>query len=193
MMARPGLVASALVAVSLLCGARLSSAEDLALPAEIEARLSARAASYERTLSSRAGKKVVIAIVMRASDQDSVRAASQLDTAFRDVGPINNLEHEDFVVPWKDGPTLRDVCAQRNVSIVFFAPGLDRELDAALNAIQPLRALTVAGALSYVKRGVILGFDLVSGRPKLVINLAMARKQGLDFRAELLRLVTVVE
>jgi hypothetical protein len=39
----------------------------------------------------------------------------------------------------------------------------------------------------------VVGFDLVSGRPKVVINLAMARKQNLRFRSDLLSLARIIE
>jgi hypothetical protein len=172
---------------------RVGSAEDLALPAEVEAQLIAKVANYDRTLVSRAGDKVVIAIVTRASDQDSARAASQLQAAFREIGPISNLMHEEFIVPWKDGAALAQACTQRKAAIVFFTPGLDREIDAMVKAVEGLHVLTIAGALAYVKRGVVLGFDLVSGRPKLVINFEMSKRQGLELRSELLRLARVVE
>lgn len=76
---------------------------------------------------------------------------------------------------------------------MFVAPGLDNDIEPIVKALGPPGVLTIAGSLSYVKRGVVLGFDLVSGRPKIVINLAMARQQRLDFQAALLRLARVVE
>jgi hypothetical protein len=45
----------------------------------------------------------------------------------------------------------------------------------------------------YVPAGIVLGFDLVSGRPKLVVNLSQARRQHVDFRAEVLKLMKVYE
>ena len=37
----------------------------------------------------------------------------------------------------------------------------------------------------------MLGFDLVSGKPRMLFNLGQSRRQGADFRAELLQLMTV--
>jgi YfiR/HmsC-like len=187
------LIVASAIGAALTDVPRVVSAEDLALPAEVEAQLIAKVATYDRTLVSRAGDKVVIAIVKHASDQDSARAASLLQAAFRDVAPISNLMHEEFVVAWKDGAALAQVCTQKKAAIVFFTPGLDRELDAMVKAVEGLHVLTIAGALAYMKKGVVLGFDLVSGRPKLVINFEMSKRQGLELRSELLRLARVVE
>jgi hypothetical protein len=51
--------------------------------------------------------------------------------------------------------------------------------------------LTVGATPEYVESGIVLGFDLVSGRPKLLINLSQARKQQVDFPASVLRLMKV--
>jgi hypothetical protein len=40
---------------------------------------------------------------------------------------------------------------------------------------------------------VVLGFDLVSGRPKLLVNLTQAKKQKVDLAAEILKLMKVYE
>lgn len=170
-----------------------SSAEDLALPAEVEAKLSGSVAAYDRTLHQRAGGKVVIAIVTNPADPDSLRAGSQLQAAFDGVDTISGLPHEEFVLAYKSAPLLAEACVQRNVSIVFLSTGLDRVILPIVQALESTRVLTIAGSLPYVSNGVVLGFDLVSGRPKLVINLTSARKQGLEFRAELLRLARVIE
>ncbi len=168
-------------------------AEDLALPADVEAKLSASVAAYDRTLAARARDRVVIAILTNSSDADSSRAAAQLQGAFRELETIGRLPHEEFILPWKDAASLAAACAARSVSIVFLSTGLGHAIEPILKALEGSRALTIAGSLPYVTKGVILGFDLVSGRPKVVINITMAKKQGLDFRAELLRLALVVE
>lgn len=172
---------------------RISTAEDLALPAEVEARLSGSVAAYDRTLANRAGPKVVTAILTNPADSDSVRAGSQMQDAFREVERISGLPHEEFVLPWKSGSALVEACVRGHAAIVFVSPGLDNELGAIVQALEHLGVLTIAGSLPYVKRGLVLGFDLVSGRPKVVINLTMAKRQGLAFQAALLRLAQVVE
>ena len=45
----------------------------------------------------------------------------------------------------------------------------------------------------YVKEGIVLGFDVVSGRPKLLFNLPQARLQKVALTATVLKLMTVYE
>lgn len=88
----------------------MSAAEDLALPAEVEAKLSGSVSNYERTLARRAGDKVVIAIITNPSDRDSARAGSQLQQAFREVALISKLPHEEFILPWTGPAALSEAC-----------------------------------------------------------------------------------
>jgi len=44
-----------------------------------------------------------------------------------------------------------------------------------------------------VPRGIVLGFDLVGGKPKMLVNLGQARKQHVAFMAEVLKLAKVFE
>jgi hypothetical protein len=53
--------------------------------------------------------------------------------------------------------------------------------------------LTVAAIPDYVELGVVLGFDVLSGRPKLLVHLGQARRQHVDLRADLLKLARVFE
>lgn len=170
-----------------------SAAEDLAIPAAVAAKLSGSVAAYDRTLVRRAGSKVVIAIITNSSDPDSVRAGSLLQAAFGAVDTISGLPHEEFVLPYKGGPALVEACIQRKAAIVFVSTGLNNAIEPMVKALETLGVLTIAGSLPYVQDGIVLGFDLVSGRPKVVINLPRARKQGLEFRAELLRLARVIQ
>ena len=53
--------------------------------------------------------------------------------------------------------------------------------------------MSVASVPDYVQGGIVLGFDVVSGRPKLLFNLTQARLQNVDLRAAVLKLMTVIE
>jgi len=59
-----------------------SVAEDLAVPARVQAELVRKLASYDRNFLERVGGKVAIAIVVRPSEVDSARASSQIEGAF---------------------------------------------------------------------------------------------------------------
>ena len=51
-----------------------------------------------------------------------------------------------------------------------------------------------AGALAkYTERGTVLGFDLVGGKPKLLVHLTRAKRQQVELSSAVLKLMRVIE
>ncbi|HEX7668231.1 MAG TPA: YfiR/HmsC family protein, partial [Polyangiaceae bacterium] len=69
----------------------------------------------------------------------------------------------------------------------------DSDTDAIGTALQGADLLTVSTVPSYVQHGIVLGFDLVSGHPKLLVHLRQARSQQVALRPEVLKLMRVYE
>jgi hypothetical protein len=53
--------------------------------------------------------------------------------------------------------------------------------------------LTMGAVADYVPAGIVFGVDLISGKPKLLVNLTQARRQHVDFGAQLLRLARIYQ
>jgi hypothetical protein len=51
--------------------------------------------------------------------------------------------------------------------------------------------LTVSAVPDYVPKGIVLGFDLVGGHPKMLVNLGQATRQHVAFTTDVLRLMRV--
>jgi YfiR/HmsC-like len=167
--------------------------EDLEVPARIQADLVGKLASYDRTFAERAGGKAVLAILVSPGDAGSARAISQLAGALKELPLIGGLPHAEVVVPWKGVANLAEVCTKQNVVIVYLAPGLPAEVESISKVLEGTKVLTIGSVVTYVGRGAVLGFELVSGRTKLVISLTQAKRQGVLFRAEALKLMRIVE
>jgi YfiR/HmsC-like len=172
---------------------RLAQGEDLLVPARVQAQLVGKVVIFDRNFKSHIADKVNIAIITKSSNADTERAAARIQTAFHELGPIAGYPHEEFVVPWTDARALAAICAERKVVIVYLTPGLGTEVEHVARVLVGTGVLSVAGTLSYVERGTVLGFDLVSGQPKLVINLPSSKRQGILFQAGLLKLARVIE
>lgn len=168
-------------------------AEDLEVPARVQVDLVGKLASYDRSFAERAGARAVLAIVVKPGDVGSARATAQLEGALKELPLIGGLPHTEIVVPWKGTANLAEVCARQNVAVVYLAPGLPAEIDSLSKGLEGTKVLTVGSVVTYVGRGAVLGFELVSGRTKLVIHLTQARRQGVLFRAEALKLMRIVE
>jgi hypothetical protein len=180
-------------ALPALLVARKARAEDVAVPPRLQAELLARVAGYDRNLARRAGDLARVLLVIKPGDDESVRVVAQMKTALGELERIGDLPHDEEVVSFGDAAGIASACRARRAAVVFFGPGFDRDLAQLRSALDGVDVLSVSAVADYVPRGIVLGFDLVSGRPKLLVNLTQARRQGIAFRADLLKIMRVYE
>jgi hypothetical protein len=166
-------------------------ADEPILPASIQAVLLAKSAGYDRTLLD-AGGRVAVGLLAK-TEPDSAKLAAQVRVELAAISAIADRPHTEIPLPWSDAQALARVCEEQKIAILYVASGFDAEIPAIVSALHAIPILTVAADPKYVPRGIVLGFDLVSGRPKLLVNLTQARKQGIDLSSQLLKLAKVLE
>ena len=76
---------------------------------------------------------------------------------------------------------------------MYVTQGLDAKVGDSVNALGGVDVLSVAAVARYVSQAVVLGFDLVSAKPTLVINLPQAKKQNVSIDASVLNLMKVIQ
>ena len=139
----------------------------------------------------RVGQRVNVLILAKSTKVESVRAASLLQAALAREDDIAGLPHETVVMNFTDAAALGAEAKKRSVSVVYVPPGFDAELESICSAMQPLGVMTITAVPDYVRRCVVVGFEAVSGKPKLLIHLGQARRHGIDFKSEILKLAKV--
>lgn len=168
------------------------SAQVSGVPASLQAELLAKLEAYDRTFASRAGKTVRVLIVVKTGSARSELSANEMRSALKRVDQIGGLPHEETVVPYTGAAQLADRVRTERTAIVFLAAELeDSAITSIAAALSGVSVLTVGAVPGYVARGVVLGFELESGRPRIVINLEQARSQKVDFSSNVLRLMRV--
>jgi hypothetical protein len=165
---------------------------DAAVPYPLQAQLTAKVASYDRRFRERNGAKVVTLLVTKRGNVESAQVAQQLKAALAELPTIGDLPHQEEIVSYDGADSLLRLVRERKAGIVYLGPGFDGEIAALRKALASARILTVAAVPDYVASGIVLGFDLVSGKPKLLVHLTAAREQGIEFRSDVLRLMKVV-
>ena len=168
-------------------------AESPNVPIRLQAELLAKVAGYDRNFEARSGDQARVLILLAPGDSDSKLTATDMKSALGSLPAVGGLSHDEEIASYVDAPTLAETCRARHIAIVYLTPGFSGEIPAIRDAVGSLKLLTVASLADYVPAGIVLGFDLVSGRPKLVVNLSQARRQHVDFRAEVLKLMRVYE
>lgn len=179
--------------VVILLVARWSGAEDVPVPLSLQAELLAKVAGYDKNLRARAGDKVRVLLVERPGDADSQRVVVQLRAALERIASIGDMAHEEIVTPWSGPQALATTIRERHAAIVFLSPGFAGDVEGIRDALVGVDVLSATAVSDYVPRGIVLGFDLVSSKPKLLVNLARARKQNVAFSAEVLKIAKVYE
>jgi hypothetical protein len=185
-------VAVACFALLLAVPFRSTLAQTVLLPAELQAELLAKLLPYDRSFEERAGgQSVVVLIAVRPRDAESSTAAAMLKSALSRIDRLGKLPHRDVVVTYEGPQGLAARCRNEHASVVYVTPGFDDQIEALGAALTGVDVLSVSAVSNYVPRGIVLGFELTSGKPKLVLNLPQARKQNVNFGADVLNLMRV--
>jgi hypothetical protein len=184
--------ASVLVGLSICTVLDVARAEDIPVLIDLQATLLAKVVAYDRNLPERAGDRVRTLLVGKPSDPTSMPFVRQMLQALGAIGSFGTLPHSEEIVEYTTAAALLEKCRNERISIVYLGPGLHNDIEPIRDALQPLSILTVSANPEDVPRGIVLGFDLVYGKPKLVVHLAQARKQRVDLIAEVLKLMRVI-
>ena len=182
-----------LIAVAVSWPVSSAIAEDPAIPLQLQAELTAKVVEYAQTPSSQGLGVMRIGILVRTGSVESQHFASELKATFGRMGTIAGLAHEEAVMTWSNASAFAEEARRRQLFAVYLTPGLRGEIPAIARALEGVQIISVAAVDGYVSGGAILGFELVSGRPRMVLNLPQARKQGVAFRAQVMKLMRIVE
>jgi hypothetical protein len=184
------IAALGLLALALPPSVRAASAEE-SVAAELEATLHLKILSYDRNLKKRSGGKLVIGVLGRADDRGASGAA--VATAFRELAKkVTVQEMKPAVVELTlDGSDLQERLRAQGVTVVYLAPGLEGSVAEIDEAARGVGAATLTGRRSGVDAGVAVAVIADGKKPKIVINLPVAKKLGMDLDPSLLKLAEV--
>jgi hypothetical protein len=166
-------------------------ADDAVVPAPMQAELIARVLRYDRAFAPPDAGRVKVLVVHRETAQ-SEAFARQLLESLGEQKSIGGAAHDEVLVRFTTVEALRQAVSDFGARVVVFAPGFAEHASALAAALEGQHVLTVSTTASGVREGLVLGFDLVDGKPRMLFNLASSRRQHADFRAEVLKLMTVV-
>jgi len=169
----------------------VASSQSARIPASTQAALLTKVASFDRNFAARAGQRAVVLVVKAADDKESAHDATSIAAALAEVPTIGNVPLEVTVVTYRSAPALAELVRSKRAAIVYFGSGFSNEVPAIREAFSQVSVLTFGVVPEYVAQGVVLGVDLVSGRPKLLVNRAQAQKQQVVFPASVLNLMKV--
>jgi hypothetical protein len=172
---------------------RSAAEEDVPVPVPLQMDLLVKVAGYDRNLPARA-RGVVRAVVLMKREHAQAKLIGEQALRALEGKSVNNLPTEASGYVFNDGPDLAERVQNGRTSILYAAPGFGaRELATIARSLSGLSVLSSGATLELVQAAVALGFDLVSGKPKLLVNLRRAKEQGVDLSSQVLKLAKVLE
>ncbi|HVU01680.1 MAG TPA: YfiR family protein [Polyangiaceae bacterium] len=175
-----------------LCADRSAAAEGAVVPAELEVELLSKLSLHDRSFAARAGELVRVVILVKPGNTRSDAFAAVFKGALSELDRFGGLPHAESVVPYTNAPALAKRCRDDRVAVVYVTPGLEPELERIRGALTGIDVLSVAALPEFVGEGVVLGFALLSGKPKMIIDYEQAKQQNVNFGADVLKLMKVV-
>jgi hypothetical protein len=166
-------------------------AQEASVPADMQAELLAKLETYDRSFAERAGTTARVLIVTRSGNGRSEASAADMKAALARVDRIGGLPHQEISASYQGADALAQRCRSEQIAIVYVTPGLDDEVDAIKTSMTGVSVLTVGAVPVDVPRGIVLGFELEAGKPRILLNLAQAKAQGVNFAADVMRLMKV--
>jgi len=171
-----------------------TAAQDVTVPISLQMDLLLKVASYDKNLKARAHDKVRVLVLIKRDDAESGRSAAQALKALSDAEAIEGLPVEGTSTTYADATSLARVTSENNLSILYVTPGFtESEIDAMARALDGVSVLSAGAVAKYTFRGLVLGFDLAGGKPKLLVHLERAKRQRVELSSSVLKLMRVIE
>lgn len=166
--------------------------DDVVVPIGIQIKLLVKVAGYDKNLPKRAGDKARVLVSAKANHADAQRVSSQAVAAFAEHESIAGLPISVSTAAFT--ADLKKLVQKSSLAIVYLAPGLtSEEISGVVSSLDGVDILSASATPTDVPRGIVLGFDLVSSKPKLCVHLGQAKKQKVALSADVLKLAKVYE
>ncbi len=163
-----------------------------AVPSGLQAQLLAKVTKYDRNFKKTVGTTARVTLLQLAGNGASEAAAGKLRVALDEVGSLAGVPIDLGIRAFAGAQDLAAHVTGDHVGIVYVMPGLETEIKGIASALSGLSVLSVAASPSDVAEGIVLGFALQEGKPKILVNLVVAKAQNVDFSSALLNIATVI-
>jgi hypothetical protein len=175
------------LALLALLAAGPAAGEEVQLPTKLQAALLVKVLSYDRNLPARAGRDVVVGVLVQRGNAASIDAARELMDAIAQLPVPSSSEPRLIGVEVRLGEgELGRALDEQGIEVLYVTPLRAHAIEevAAVTRARAVRSFT--GSPGYVKRGLAVGFGVRNDRPEIVISRSSARAEGAELSAQLL-------
>lgn len=170
-------------------------AQDMPVPVQVQASLLPKILSFERQASKQSRSVKVIGILFQSNVRTSLVCAKEFAEAIprfmqSDDGTPVECRMMEFS---SKADLLSELNDDSGIDLIYVTPLRSVDIGAIGRVLQSHRLLSYTGVPAYVDAGLALGVDVAGNRPKIVVNLPVARVAGAEFSSQLLKISRVVE
>ena len=167
--------------------------EDMAVPVPLQIELLLKVAGYDKNLAARAPSVVRVLVLTKAGNAQSTRVGQAAARA-RVGKTAGGRPVEVSSAAFSGGAALASKVKEARLAIVYVAPGFDAdEMTGIARSLAGISVLSAGALTRFIDDGVVLGFELVSGKPKLLVHLKRAHDQSVELSSQVLKIVRVIE
>lgn len=181
--------------VTLLLGARSLTAQEIAVPVDVQVPLLVKILDFDRNLSTRARGEVVLGVLCQGKFRTSAAVAGEVQREVSRLAgaTIGGLRVRVVVIDLDTTPNLAAALHRLQVTVLYVSPLRAVEVGSVTTASRAAQITTLTGVPRYVETGLAIGIDMKGERPQIVVNLAASRAEGADLNAQLLKLARIVQ
>lgn len=178
--------------ISVVAGAGAAKAQDMEIPVSTQISLFLKVLEFDRRLGETVNGVLTIGVVFQSGSRQSTAAR---DDAVRSIAQLAaDGERQIRVVDVDvDRDDWRSATAVHRMDMLYVTPLRGAPIMDICATARAVGATTFTGVPKYVEQGIAVGVRRLGNRPKLLVNLRVARLEGADFSAELLKLAQVVK
>jgi len=179
------------VSLILVCVFQLS-AQEIAVPVDLQLSLFSKILTYERNLMKHADDDVTFGIIYQKKYRKSVQTKNEVVDFFES----SSFKIDDIPVRYItidiDAFDLQSVISGYNFKFLYFTPLRAVNIKLLCKICSNQEILTLTGVPDYVNSGVSVGIGLKDARPQILINSKSAKLEGADFDSQLLKLSKII-
>ncbi len=164
------------------------------VPAKLRVAITFKALTYDRNLTSGRGGQLKIGVVSLVGDDASGRVANEIKAEIKRVlgARVSGLKLSVKQISVKKGDAPAKLVSQAGVNLLYLTPLPTGMLDALRTLGRAKKLLLVSGEAAHSRSHAALTVALAGRKPQIIVNLKLARAQGANFDARLLRLAEVI-
>jgi hypothetical protein len=153
-----------------------------------------RALSYDSSLTSRAGGRVVVAILRKRAHPQSEACAAAAGKAFKGLEnlTIAGLPFHSLIIPMAGATELEQVIEREGVDALFVCDGLEGELSLIKEVSRRKQVITIGTSEDQVRAGLSLAVVAEGTKLTIVLNLSQSKSEGAAFGSDLFRVARVI-